>query len=856
MNMNKQFTKLITSLGLLTMLCFLGVESKAQTLVGETQVCSENTEEYVTDGGRTNYVWSYSGGVEGTDFKIKSGGTATSNTVQIEWITVGSSYSISVIYDGIENSISLPIEVRPLPVVGFSYFQGDNEITSAVCHNTEIKIVASSNGDNDTYKWALNSEDGQELIVLPQNTTSGNITESYQIQVINGTTGCIKYAAAQVNVHPIPAVSITVTPESKNICSGESVVLNAHASNVSYVWSHASETTNEITVSNLTNTGAEPLQVTYTVTVTDNTAHCTNTASAAITVNPLPAAGTITGDADVCVGKELQLSHATTGGEWKSNHPSVATVNGNGLVTGVTSGTAEIEHIITSSAGCKNSAKKTITVHAAPSAGTITGDANACIDETIQLTSDVTGGQWLSSDNNIATVSTQGLVTAKTTGTVEIRYVVTNSNDCEGIAKHTIVVKESTTLTLADKTTTYDRNPNSVDPIHVNYQGQAVGDLAWVEYEYYEQTNVRMTTMPVDAGVYTVIAKFGGNNEYCPAANSTATLTVNRANISVATVDNIESQFYTGSAITPAVVVKHGTAVLEEDTEYTVRYANNVNAGDAAEIILAGVGNYTGETTVYFSIIEETELQRAIREGQDIVDNHEDEYSPGSIEKLEDAISKGMDVINNPNSTQEEINEATQAIRDAINGLLECIPFENVVITRWDNTLTVINNPGENGNYKFKDGSYQWYRKTAEENVFSRINGATDQYYSVGPKATDLLKSTDQYYVTMVTTAGAEASSCAGYASLKQSAKAVESMIVTYPNPVNPSGLLYIDLSNENPEDLNNAVIEIYSTTGVIVSSTNVTGTVVEIDMPDNAGIYLVRVRAQNIEYVEKVIVK
>ena len=40
----------------------------------------------------------------------------------------------------------------------------------------------------------------------------------------------------------------------------------------------------------------------------------------------------------------------------------------------------------------------------------------------------------------------------------------------------------------------------------------------------------------------------------------------------------------------------------------------------------------------------------------------------------------------------------------------ECIPFYSVVIVRWDsNTLTVINNPANNGGYDFSNAQYQWY---------------------------------------------------------------------------------------------------------------------------------------------------
>ena len=63
----------------------------------------------------------------------------------------------------------------------------------------------------------------------------------------------------------------------------------------------------------------------------------------------------------------------------------------------------------------------------------------------------------------------------------------------------------------------------------------------------------------------------------------------------------IADQTYTGAAIEPEVVVKDGNRVLVEGTDYTVAYANNVNAGTAT-ITITGMGNYTGTLRITFTI--------------------------------------------------------------------------------------------------------------------------------------------------------------------------------------------------------------------------------------------------------------
>ena len=58
---------------------------------------------------------------------------------------------------------------------------------------------------------------------------------------------------------------------------------------------------------------------------------------------------------------------------------------------------------------------------------------------------------------------------------------------------------------------------------------------------------------------------------------------------------------YTGSPFEPSVTVKRKNTVLIKDTDYTVVYKNNINAG-TAKVIVKGKGNYTGTITKTFTI--------------------------------------------------------------------------------------------------------------------------------------------------------------------------------------------------------------------------------------------------------------
>lgn len=69
-------------------------------------------------------------------------------------------------------------------------------------------------------------------------------------------------------------------------------------------------------------------------------------------------------------------------------------------------------------------------------------------------------------------------------------------------------------------------------------------------------------------------------------------------------IDEIGDQTFTGSAIRPTVRVTDGSTVLEENKDYTVSYANNINVGTATVTVTAtDSSSYTGSITATFNIV-------------------------------------------------------------------------------------------------------------------------------------------------------------------------------------------------------------------------------------------------------------
>ena len=102
----------------------------------------------------------------------------------------------------------------------------------------------------------------------------------------------------------------------------------------------------------------------------------------------------------------------------------------------------------------------------------------------------------------------------------------------------------------------------------------------------------------VDNYTATVTAKAESN--FTGTATAQWSITAEDASTFTLTLDPT-SFVYDGTEKKPAVTVKDGSAVLTENTDYTLAYENNVNAG-TAKVIATGMGNYSGTKEATFAI--------------------------------------------------------------------------------------------------------------------------------------------------------------------------------------------------------------------------------------------------------------
>ena len=126
-----------------------------------------------------------------------------------------------------------------------------------------------------------------------------------------------------------------------------------------------------------------------------------------------------------------------------------------------------------------------------------------------------------------------------------------------------------------------------------NISGKAAVSSA--DADFYETVNLSEVT--VDDGYYTV--------EGSKVLQLEAPVEIYAKDSGKLTVSPIDDQTYTGSDITPSVTVTDDALgkTLAENTDYTVSYSDNLNAGQASAQ-LTFTGNYAGTRTVSFNIVK------------------------------------------------------------------------------------------------------------------------------------------------------------------------------------------------------------------------------------------------------------
>ena len=245
---------------------------------------------------------------------------------------------------------------------------------------------------------------------------------------VSSSDGCTDTLSRSITVNPSPIA--VISPASLTICAWDSTTLTA-SGGATYLWSTV-DTMAAITI-------APHSSSTYTVTVT-NAAGCKDTASRAVTVNPLPTVNITVSNSAICAGDSSTLT--ANGGVmllWNTSDTTAA-------ITVFPDTTTLYAVTATSAAGCSYTAREIITVNPLPIITLTPVISSICVGDSATLT--VSGGLtylWNTSD----TTTTIAVVPDSTT---TYTVTVTSAEGCIDSANRTVTVNILPTASITPAT--------------------------------------------------------------------------------------------------------------------------------------------------------------------------------------------------------------------------------------------------------------------------------------------------------------------------------------------------------------------------------------------------------------------
>lgn len=233
---------------------------------------------------------------------------------------------------------------------------------------------------------------------------------------------------------------------------------------------------------------------------------------------------------------------------------------------------------------------------------------------------------WTTSDASVASVA-DGVVTAVGAGTATITATATNGTpddtSDDKTATCTIEVsKQELELStyISELTMTVGESKPRAEIIKTSYTGKVSYKYGTSQSDVVEYKNFNFNAKKVGEAIYTITITPMEEADKYNAIVRDVKFTVVPVPIQDTWIEAIADQTYTGSAIEPTVTVKNGETELALNTDYTVEYSNNVEAGTAT-VTVTGEGNYTGTATATFNIVAPVNYSTSVNIEQLTLDN-------------------------------------------------------------------------------------------------------------------------------------------------------------------------------------------------------------------------------------------
>ncbi len=413
-----------------------------------------------------------------------------------------------------------PISAGDVTVTATSVL--DSEISGVIemtvyAPTTKITVKASQErfdqGESIQLEAVINPDDAYPKVEWSSsNTDIATVDETGKVTGIG--TGEVTITASaldgskasgEISLEVVPYVAATgiaiETPSKSSILVNERVTLTAtpnpdDATGV-ISWKSSDEDVAKVDAAGIV-TGVDQGEVTITATIT-NKDQTTFSDMVTITVVPLveeislEGEGVKNGEITMITGRTLTVTatispeKATQSLSWSSDNTEVATVSENGEISTLTPGTATIT--ATATDGSEKSASIVVTVVPAGEKIELTGaeeNEEILIGNTVTLKATVTPDdasqevEWSSSNDEIASVDSEGVVTAIAEGEVTITATATDGSGISGSIKLIVTVPvDATTITIKTPDKTALETGQTLKLIAITDPEDATGKISW-----------------------------------------------------------------------------------------------------------------------------------------------------------------------------------------------------------------------------------------------------------------------------------------------------------------------------------------------------------------------------------------
>jgi len=284
--------------------------------------------------------------------------------------------------------------------------------------STSAPVTWSTSGGSIASNGSYTADTGSGDFMVTAMSTQSGVSGSSRVRVRKVKTVTVSPPTATVALGQTVQLTATLRDASGNVLTGRTVT-----------WSSSNLAVATVSASGLVTAGAVASQATITATSEGQS----GTATVTVVSNAPVASVTVTpATASVAVGQTVRLTATLRDANgnvlsgrtvlWTSDNAVAATVDGNGLVSGVSAGPA----VITATSEGKSGAA-TVTVVAPVASVTVTpATASVAVGQTVQLTAtlrdangNVLSGRtvlWTSDNAVVATVDGTGLVSGVSAG--------------------------------------------------------------------------------------------------------------------------------------------------------------------------------------------------------------------------------------------------------------------------------------------------------------------------------------------------------------------------------------------------------------------------------------------------------